>query len=64
METIGRLLPALACAGGMAACMYLMRRGKQRAPDDTETNEELAVLRAEVAQLRDEQKARSSSVDG
>lgn len=49
------LFGPLGCIVGMAACMAMMGRGKRRPEPEAGSIEEIAVLRAEVAELRREQ---------
>jgi hypothetical protein len=55
MDKLLYLLPVLACPIGMGLMMWLMMRGKPTTPaaqPDPATQEEIAVLRAEIATLR------------
>ena len=55
MDKLLYLLGPLACAGMMVVCMALMGRGMRRdRPQDTDESDEIAALRAEVAELRAE----------
>lgn len=53
MESLLALLPAAGCAAVMFLCFRMMRHSGMS--DDTpETNDEVVLLRGEVAALRDE----------
>lgn len=58
MDKLLYLLPVLACPIMMGAMMWLMMRGNKAAPataaaqPDSNTQEEMAILRAEIATLR------------
>ena len=59
MDLLTYGLPAIACVGGMALCMWLMRRSMHRDPSPRpEHGNELAALRAEVAALRSDAESR------
>ena len=57
MDKLVYLLPVLGCAAMMGVMMLMMRGGhdKAQAPPDGNTQEEIAMLRAEVAVLRAQQ---------
>lgn len=65
MDKLLYLLAPAGCAVMMIACMAMMARGMRRGHQPDHTNDdEVAALRAEVAELRAERAPQSSSVDG
>jgi hypothetical protein len=69
VETLVYYLPALACAGGMALCMFMMARGHSKADRQgggagtpaPGSDDEVVRLGAEVDALRAELEARNTT---
>lgn len=51
LDTLIAYLPALACAGAMAVCFWMMRGHGKEQPSDTDA--ELKQLREEVERLKE-----------
>lgn len=68
MDNLLYLLAPIGCAAMMAVCMAMMARGMRRdghvGHGDASEHDEVAALRAEVAQLRAEQPEQSARVVG
>ena len=66
MEKLVYLLPVLGCAAMMGGMMWMMMRGNQagaRQQPDPTTQEDIAVLRAEIASLRAQQTEQTGDAD-
>ena len=68
MNNLLYLLGPLGCAAMMAVCMAMMARGMRRGgnaePSDSAEHDEVAALRAQVAELRAERAEQPAGVDG
>lgn len=52
MESLLYGVALLACPIGMGLMMWMMKRGKRSSSDDRSGGQEVAVLRAEIDQLK------------
>ena len=68
MNNLLYLLGPLGCAALMAVCMAMLARGMRRGgsaePSDSTEHDEVAALRAQVAELRAERAGQPTPVDG
>ncbi|HUP85291.1 MAG TPA: hypothetical protein VM143_06460 [Acidimicrobiales bacterium] len=68
MDNLFYLVGPLGCAVMMAACMAMMARGMRRdgpaEQGDTGDHDEIAALRAQVAELRAERAEQATPIDG
>jgi hypothetical protein len=64
MEKLLWILPALACPAVMGAMMWaMMRPGRQQSPPGGPHEQELTQLRAEIDELRTQQRDRAVPAD-
>lgn len=65
MDKLAFLIGPLGCGVMMVVCMAMMAKGMRRGHDtERPEDDEIAALRAEVAQLRTEQSPHPTSIDG